>query len=412
MDPYVSVIVTAHDRRRYLPEALRSLEAQTLSKDKFEVIVVKNFEDPASDGIVRRNGWRDVVTDVAPLGGKIAIGLEEAKGEVITFLEDDDMYRPERLEVVDRTFRSHRDVVYFHNRQVAIDEDGRTIPLEVARFLLPLGAVKEHPDLIIDERVKKIPCAIDIIDALTGADFNNSSIAIRRGLLSDRDLKLLSGMKTAVDLYIYARAFTNDEGSLHLTSSKLTLYRVALHSISSHVTPQLVLSGLIGSDQTLIRQLQIQRLRREIAIAQTYLTVHNVARRNCSPYNLYWTSHGGALINIIKYLPSPLELEGLPLSLFELLKLHTINYLIVGRRLSKTTRDLVDAIGAEHILEDRLEKDDSLHRIKDWLFNLYLIVFSSSVSYVLQYLPRSLKEKYLRTSIKLEMYYRLRDFLT
>ena len=43
--PYISVIVTAYNRRQYLPDALRSLEAQTLSKDKFEVIVVKNFED-------------------------------------------------------------------------------------------------------------------------------------------------------------------------------------------------------------------------------------------------------------------------------------------------------------------------------------------------------------------------------
>jgi len=37
--PYISVIVTAYNRRRYLPFALRSLEAQTLPRDKFEVIV-------------------------------------------------------------------------------------------------------------------------------------------------------------------------------------------------------------------------------------------------------------------------------------------------------------------------------------------------------------------------------------
>jgi cellulose synthase/poly-beta-1,6-N-acetylglucosamine synthase-like glycosyltransferase len=43
--PYISVIVTAYNRRKYLSFALRSLEAQTLPRDRFEVIVVKNFED-------------------------------------------------------------------------------------------------------------------------------------------------------------------------------------------------------------------------------------------------------------------------------------------------------------------------------------------------------------------------------
>ncbi len=45
MDPYISVIVTAHDRRRFLPPlALMSLEKQTLDKGgEFEVIIVKKF---------------------------------------------------------------------------------------------------------------------------------------------------------------------------------------------------------------------------------------------------------------------------------------------------------------------------------------------------------------------------------
>jgi len=90
--PYISVIVTAYNRRRYLPFALKSLEAQTLPRDKFEVIVVKNFEDRESDDIISRNGWKDLYEDSTYHGRKILAGLEESKGDVITFLEDDDMY--------------------------------------------------------------------------------------------------------------------------------------------------------------------------------------------------------------------------------------------------------------------------------------------------------------------------------
>ncbi|MFP3172766.1 MAG: glycosyltransferase [Acidilobus sp.] len=35
--PYISVIVTTYNRRRYLPFALRSLEALTLPRDRFDV---------------------------------------------------------------------------------------------------------------------------------------------------------------------------------------------------------------------------------------------------------------------------------------------------------------------------------------------------------------------------------------
>jgi Glycosyl transferase family 2. len=71
--PYISVIVTAYNRRKYLPFALRSLEAQTLPRNRFEVIVVKNFEDKKSDNIISRNGWKDVYND-DPYHGRMVPG--------------------------------------------------------------------------------------------------------------------------------------------------------------------------------------------------------------------------------------------------------------------------------------------------------------------------------------------------
>ncbi|MFP3402682.1 MAG: glycosyltransferase family A protein [Acidilobus sp.] len=125
--PYISVIVTAYSRRRYLPFALKSIEAQTLSRDKFEVIVVKNFEDKESDDVISRNGWKDVYEDSTYHGRKILAGLEESKGDVITFLEDDDMYINNRLEEIYRAFTSYRRLTYFHNSQTIIDSNGNVL---------------------------------------------------------------------------------------------------------------------------------------------------------------------------------------------------------------------------------------------------------------------------------------------
>ncbi len=90
MEAFISVIVTDHDRRIFLPRALQSLENQTLPKDKFEVIVIKNYEDKEIDDMIRRNGWKNIVAiDAKNLRAKVTVGVEHARGEVITFLEDD-----------------------------------------------------------------------------------------------------------------------------------------------------------------------------------------------------------------------------------------------------------------------------------------------------------------------------------
>ncbi len=255
-DPYVSVIVTAHDRRRYLPEALHSLEAQTLSKDKFEVIVVKNFEDPISDEIIRRNGWKNVVTDVVPVGSKIAIGLEEARGEVITFLEDDDMYAPERLQKVYEAFLKVKNIAYFHNEQVVIDENNKVI-----REVSPLPGLKIRVPgyVVIDSRIlSKVDsrlgiCYYQLLIAKgkilgLGLFFNNSSLAIKKVLL---DPKIVANMSTAVDLLLFAIALRS-QLPIALSGEPLTYYRA--HGESwSHITygplkgsPTRVLKAVLG----------------------------------------------------------------------------------------------------------------------------------------------------------------------
>jgi len=43
--PFISVIIVAHNRREFLLEAVNSALHQTLPKDEYEIIVVKNFSE-------------------------------------------------------------------------------------------------------------------------------------------------------------------------------------------------------------------------------------------------------------------------------------------------------------------------------------------------------------------------------
>jgi len=55
-DPYISVVVTAYDRKKYLLGAVLSALNQTISKDLYEVIVVKNFHDETIDQQLEKIG--------------------------------------------------------------------------------------------------------------------------------------------------------------------------------------------------------------------------------------------------------------------------------------------------------------------------------------------------------------------
>ena len=282
--PYISVIATAYNRRQYLPDALRSLERQTLPKDKFEVIVVKNFEDQASDEIIRRNNWKDIVTDVVPLGGKIAIGLEEAKGDVITFLEDDDMYAPERLQRVYEAFLKVRNLAYFHNEQIIIDDEGN-----VANTMSPFPALRARVPgyVVLDSAVlSKVDPKIGTcyFHALSsrgailgpGLDWNNSSIAVRRNLV---DSKAMAPMSTGVDLMVFASALRSGL-SMAFSGEALTYYRVHAGSFGS--------TAFSGAEVSGPRRRSLESLLRQVQVARWHSYVARLLppECRCNPYDL------------------------------------------------------------------------------------------------------------------------------
>ncbi|GGP18999.1 hypothetical protein GCM10007981_00910 [Thermocladium modestius] len=368
-----------------------SLEKQTLDKGEFEVIIVKNFEDKAIDNIISRNGWKNIVTNTIPLGGKIAIGLEEAKGEVITFLEDDDMYKPERLQFIKNVFSRYRNVVYFHNRQDVIDEHGNVIPLTIARYMIHYGALLNYSDMIIDEKLKKIPCAMDYINLLTGADFNNSSIAIRRISLSKNDLNVLKSMQTGIDLYLYSKTFAFI-GSLYLTSLKLTYYRTHSSNLSAYSSLNYPIN------EKYIIKLIMQRYLLALIRIKNVNNIVKLANINC-PSNMY------------KDFLKSMELEMLRYSTkYRILEINVLNMLkdailINNNTLQRslTILKLINTLNAKSIFEDELEfykKFGKFYEIYTMGKNFWYGLLYALSTYLLQYMPDSIRLKYLEYSIR------------
>ena len=227
--PYISVIVTAYNRGRYLPFALRSLEAQTLPRDRFEVIVVKNFEDKDSDNIISRNCWKVVYEDGTYYGRKILAGLEESRGDVITFLEDDDVYVSNRLEEVYKAFKSYDRLVYFHNSQTIIDENGNLLerpPLPTSKNLVGGNTVIVDVDKlhVFAKKYSMSVADLVLLTVRTLADTYSSSPAARRSAL-EVNAHLLKELPTSIDFFVFASS-VKAGGLMYFTDEKLTLYRV------------------------------------------------------------------------------------------------------------------------------------------------------------------------------------------
>jgi len=240
--PYISVIVTAYNRRRYLPFALRSLEAQTLPRDRFEVIVVKNFEDKESDDIISRNGWKDLYEDSTYHGRMVLAGLEESRSEVITFLDDDDMYVNSRLEEVYKAFTSFKRLVYFHNSQTIIDDNGNLLERPPPSLPISKNLVGGSPIVIDVDKLRglakryNVSVADLVLKVRARADFNNSSLAVRRSAL-EVSAHLLRELPSSVDGFTFASSLRAG-GLMYFTDERLTFYRVHGESWSPEFTSE------------------------------------------------------------------------------------------------------------------------------------------------------------------------------
>jgi glycosyltransferase involved in cell wall biosynthesis len=123
--PRVSVIIATYNRSQLLGEALESLRAQTFTG--FEAIVV---DDGSTDGT------RDVVESFddrfryvqQPNCGRSRArnrGLELARGRYVAFLDDDDLLRPNKLEIQVASLDGDPDVDWVYSSARNVDAEGR-----------------------------------------------------------------------------------------------------------------------------------------------------------------------------------------------------------------------------------------------------------------------------------------------
>jgi glycosyltransferase involved in cell wall biosynthesis len=148
MKPPVSVvIVTYNPRRRVLEWAIDSIEAQTLPKDEFELVIVDNNSNPPLELDELQRGRACRVRLVRePRQGNVfsrCKGILEAHSDLIVFVDDDNYIAPGYLEESVRIARAHPEIGVFSGICDAVYE--RPVPLWkrcVLPHVLPYLAVR------------------------------------------------------------------------------------------------------------------------------------------------------------------------------------------------------------------------------------------------------------------------------
>jgi len=139
---HVSVIIPSHNRPAMLREALESVAKQTFQD--FEVIVVDDGSEPK----IRTNDLQaklgppiKIIHHETAKGGAGAknSGVKASSGEILSFLDDDDLYAPTYLERALDVLDRHQEIdivfmgVSWFGSEAMINEDAQKISLQ--RFL-------------------------------------------------------------------------------------------------------------------------------------------------------------------------------------------------------------------------------------------------------------------------------------
>jgi hypothetical protein len=132
-NPLVSIVTPSFNQARYLEDTIRSVLDQDYPN--FEYIVIDGASTDGSVDIIRkfanRLAWWASEKDSGQAEA-INKGFSRATGEILAWLNSDDIYLPGAISAAVRSFEQNPDAVLAYGNMLAVDEHGQT--LNVLRY--------------------------------------------------------------------------------------------------------------------------------------------------------------------------------------------------------------------------------------------------------------------------------------
>lgn len=216
----VSAIVMAHGRREFLREAVDSARAQTgFPSDAYEIIVTKDFADPYVDHLP---GVRVLDSTDQSTGEMIAGAAHAARGGLLAFLDDDDVWEPGKVAQVLSVFSSRPLLGYYGHGQSVINDAGRPAPIG--------GAMWRRQKRLREDIDIPPPVSGSVVRYLWADPGNDSSITLRRESLLERE-PYLRRIRASIDTFLLWTGLLSS-GGIRFSRAPLTRLRVHAENFS------------------------------------------------------------------------------------------------------------------------------------------------------------------------------------
>lgn len=125
MQPFFSVIIPTYNRANFIGKAIESLLAQTFAQWELVIVddgstdntkeIVQSYKDPRINYVFQKNAERCAARNN---------GIEKALGKYICFLDSDDYYLPERLDLLYNEIMSRNSPEAVFYTGLLFDKDG------------------------------------------------------------------------------------------------------------------------------------------------------------------------------------------------------------------------------------------------------------------------------------------------
>ena len=283
--PPISVIIPTHNYGAFIDDAIESILAQDYPQESIEIIVVDDGSTDNTREVVEKYTSR-VTYFYSERKGIAAArnrGMSLARGQIITFLDADDIWVPVRTKRVVEAFVQHGDIgIVFHNFDV-IDSSGRPL-------------YKDFSDTFCPQRNRRGPLLSDIIreHVFCGA----SSFSFRSALLKEIG-PIPEDIRRGVDFFLaaiaacYAQAWYLPE--------RLGLYRLHNRNLTSLANANPSKSAEIHWDFSHVYERLYARLSHVASVRRADLTA---LRWRCCRSRLLSDILSGKRLNALKQLPA------------------------------------------------------------------------------------------------------------
>ena len=287
----LTVLLRIHSRTQFFRSAFESILGQTYDASMLEIIILTNLTE-VSEYFSNFNNLNLSIYNYkdSTEGEVLWEGISRSSGEVICFLDDDDLWKEERLQTVHHLFMEYKEVGYYHNSV----EPFKNLSNNVERKLYEIGGGKRNLYVKNSEKWH-------LIRRITGyyPDFNMSSICIRRDIISKR-LGQLRSLNTSPDTFIYFCALEY-ECDLFFDTTQLTLYRHhSLNLTKNNIANENWNNAILDSHLFLFDKFSgLNTCITKLALRRLILTKIQILLRGTGPSDRKAISYAVAYIQII-----------------------------------------------------------------------------------------------------------------